>query len=69
MKLKHLIIVRFLVKSFGKIDVLSQLVIDNRLNFLIKNLIPSLNNQCNVDFELILMTNPLFDKETLEKID
>lgn len=69
MKLKHLIIVRFLVKPFGKIDVLSQLVIDNRLNFLIKNLIPSLNNQCNVDFELILMTNPLFDKETLEKID
>ena len=59
MNIKHFVIVPFLTYQMNiKEDVLSDYMINYRLTYLTKNLIPTLNNQTNLDFEMLLKVNP-----------
>ena len=58
MKIKHIIMIRFLSRQFSGVNVLLDETIKYRLNYLTSNVITTLNNQTNLDFELVLLTNP-----------
>ena len=67
-KVNHIVITRFLSRQFRDIDVLSEDVIDERLEYLVKNTIQTLNNQTISDFEFLLLVNPGVDDSTIRKI-
>ena len=57
-RFKHVVLVKFLSKKMNLTNILEDEMIDYRLKFLGGNLFPTLNNQTNKDFELVLLTNP-----------
>ena len=64
MNIKHFVIVPFLTYQLNiKENVLSDHMINYRLTYLTKNLISTLNNQTNLDFEMILKVNPALKQE------
>lgn len=68
-KVNHIVITRFLSGQFRDINVLSADVINERLEYLVKNTIKTLNNQTNLDFEFLLLVNPGLDISTIKKIE
>ena len=61
--IRHVIIIRFLSRSFKGVDVLSESVIRERLHYLVNNTILTLNNQTDTNFSLVLLLNPNLPKE------
>lgn len=68
MKVRHVIATRLLSRQMSVKDILEDYMIDYRLGLLRRNLIATLNNQTNLDFEFVLLTNPKLKPEQVERI-
>ena len=58
MRIKHIIMIRFLSVQLNTKNILSDDLIDYRLKYVKNNLIPTLNNQTNQDFEVMFLVHP-----------
>ena len=67
--IKHVIIIRFLSRSFKGVDVLSESVIMERLHYLVNNTLQTLNNQTDTNFNLVLLINPDLSNEMSSLIE
>ena len=66
--MKHIIATRLLSRQMSVENILSNDVIGQHLDLVSRNLIPSLNNQTNRDFEFILLVNPKLEQSQIEMI-
>ena len=58
MKIKHIVLTRWFWDNFNaEFSMLDDGVISLRLKYIVNNLVPSLNNQTNLDFEWILVVS------------
>lgn len=58
MRIKHIVMIRFLSVQLNTKNILSDDLIDYRLKYVKNNLIPTLNNQTNQDFEVMFLVHP-----------
>ena len=45
----------------GGLNLLDAKLIERRIGYMMRNLVPSLNNQTNMDFEFMLLINPIWN--------
>lgn len=58
-KLKHIVQTRLLSCDMGGgLNLLDEKLIERRVGYMMHHLVPSLNNQTNLDFEFMLLINP-----------